>query len=267
MWPIVKGSNRYPAPGTPEFYYMALRGQIQGVTRQVVSGSNLDIHTATVPEDVWGGDGLIPFPSAGESLEITGGATDSSTGTGARTVSITTLDAGYVPTTQVVTLNGTTPVAIPGSHRVINSATVLTTGSGGKPSQPLVIQVAGGGAPRGYVGTEGVLNQARFTVPTGYRLDLHSALLGLRTEGTQAQSVVFTNVTTDPQGRQLAPLRIPVCVGGQNPYVHEIVSGLCPFNSIQAQHTVTTRVTIATSNSTQTDVAILCLLYDTSVWP
>lgn len=179
---ILPGPRLFPLRGTSEFMRLALTGQVPGVTRIVFGGLNNDIDTATLPEDVWGGDGLIPRPAADESWEIVGGVNDTAAGTGARTVSITTVDNSYATTTQTVTMNGTTAVPLTGQHRFINIGSVLTAGSLGKPSQPLIIRVAGGGAIRGYIGTEGFLNQAKFTVPANFRLELMSTTLGLRTD-------------------------------------------------------------------------------------
>lgn len=260
-------NRNLPARGTPEFLHMAMRGAVQGVTRVVISGFNADIDTASVPEDIWGGDGLIPTPSGNESWEILGGVNDTAAGTGARTVSLTTVDANYVSTTQTITMNGATAVAIPGNCRFINSATVLTAGSLGKPSQALEIRVAPAGAARAYVSTEGVLNQAKFTADATSRLEMHSALIGVRTDGVTQQSVVFNNVVTNQAGRQLAPLRVPIFLAGHNPYRHEVANGLVPFVVIQPRNEATQRVTISTANNTQIDISILAFLYDVNIWP
>lgn len=256
-----------PNRGTPEFLHMAMRGVIPGVTRIVISGFNADIDTASVPEDIWGGDGLIPVPSGNESWEIVGGVNDAAAGTGARTVSITTLDDQYAPTTQTITMNGTTAVPIPGNCRFINIGTVLTAGSLGKPSQALEIRVAPAGAARAYISTDGVLNQAKFTVDARSRLEMHSALIGVRTDGVTQQSAVFNNVVTNQAGRQLAPLRVPVFLAGQNPYRHEVANGLVPFVVIPSRSEATQRVTVSSANNTQVDVSVLAFLYDVNIWP
>src|SRR5574341_466083 len=231
-----------PMRGSPEFIYMALRGVIPGITRLVIGGFNSDIDIATVPEDIWGGDGVIPRPAGNEAWEIVGGAADTAAGTGARTVSLTTLDAAYVSTTQTIAMNGATAVPIPGNCRFANIGTVLSTGSDGRPSQSLVIRVAGGGAARAYISQEGVLNQAKFTVPDNFRLELLSTVVGLRTDGAVAESVVFNNVVTNEAGRQLAPLRLPLFSGGVNILRHEVAGGVIPYATIQSRNEVAMRV-------------------------
>lgn len=164
-------------------------------------------------------------------------------------------------------MNGTTAVPIAGDCRFINVGTVLTAGSLGKPSQALEIRVASAGATRAYISTDGVLNQAKFTTDATSRLEMHSALIGVRTDGVTQQSAVFSNVVTNQAGRQLAPLRVPIFLGGHNPYRHEVAGGLAPFVAIQPKNEVTQRVIVSTSNNTQFDVSILAFLYDVNIWP
>src|SRR3972149_2497177 len=89
-------------------------GAVPGHTRVSALGSNPDVDTGTLPEDVWDGGGLYPFMTAATFLEVlSSSVNDSAAGTGARTITLFGLNASYVPVNQVITLNGVTPVAIP----------------------------------------------------------------------------------------------------------------------------------------------------------
>lgn len=147
--------------GTTGFLHRALSGQVQGVRRVVFSGFNSDVDIGATPEDLFGGTGLIPAPAIPESWEIVSSSVnDTAAGTGARTVSLRTLDGNYDEIVQTVTLNGLTPVALSGTHIRINAGVVLTAGSGLINAGTLTIRVAGAGADRGTITTpEG--NRAR----------------------------------------------------------------------------------------------------------
>lgn len=95
------------------------------------SGNNPDIDTATFPEDCWGGSGLYQgFPLAAETVSIVSSSVnDTAAGTGARTIRISGLDANGNFQTEIVTLNGTTPVITSTSWLRINRAFITTSGN------------------------------------------------------------------------------------------------------------------------------------------
>lgn len=254
--------------GSHEFVHQALAGQLNGIRRVVFSGFNLDIDTATVPEDVWANGGLIPVPAAAESWEIlSSSAADTAAGTGARTIVITTLDADYNEVVQVVTLNGVTPVALTGTHIRINGAVVATVGSGGINAGTLTIRVAGAGATRGVVTSpEGVLNQAKYTVPDGFHLNVMSELLALRTM-LGSENAVITAVVTNAAGRSLSTVRVSLFAGGTSLYRHEVGGAALPTLTLPSRSEITFRCVSASQNNTAIDVAVLGLLYNDSVYP
>lgn len=253
--------------GSAEYMHAALRGVIPGVRRVIFGGTNTDLDTASVPEDIWGGDGLIPRPTTAESWEIvSSSANDAAAGIGARTVVLTTLDGSYAEVTQVVTLNGLTAVALAGSHRFINSGRIATAGSNGGGVGTLTIRVAGAGAARAYIGTEGLLNQAKFTVPAGHYLDLHSIIIGVRASGG-TESGVFTIVNHNSAGLRTSAVRFPLFVAGANLYRHELAGGLVPINTLQERNETQIRGIIVTQNNTQMDASVIGLMYQRALWP
>lgn len=96
------------------------------------------------------------------------------------------LDGSYTPSSVTVSLNGTTPVAIPGSWLRINGAVIASAGSSRVNAGDVVIRVAGGGSiistiPAGM----GIQRQAIYTVPAGHTLAIRRFLLSInRTSGT-----------------------------------------------------------------------------------
>lgn len=108
-------------------------GRFQGFSIVNKFGTNSDIDTASVPEDIWEGGGVYTgFPSELELVEVvSSSANDDSDGTGARTVRITGLDANWDVLSETVTLDGTTPVDTVAQFRRVHTATVMSAGSGG----------------------------------------------------------------------------------------------------------------------------------------
>jgi hypothetical protein len=113
-----------------------VRGNITGHTAVFVQGSNPDVDTATVPEDVWFNGGVYTGHPTGspETVQVfSSSANDTSAGTGARTVRIyglaTSSSTAY--TTEDLTMNGVTVVTSSGTWYRVNRMDVRTAGSGG----------------------------------------------------------------------------------------------------------------------------------------
>lgn len=89
--------------------------------------------------------GTMSRAASAETWEIVStDPNDTAAGTGARTVVVPTLDANYVRGSQIVTLNGTTPVTLAGTHiRPGNGAAVVTVGSSGVNAGDIKIRKAG----------------------------------------------------------------------------------------------------------------------------
>jgi len=112
--------------------------QIPGHTILEKYGRNSDIDSGSAPEDIWNGGGdYTGFPTgAAETMEIFSDDTsDTSAGTGARTVTIYNLmdGSGNSMPDVTVTLNGTTPVSL-GAQTYYRGGTrikVRTAGSSG----------------------------------------------------------------------------------------------------------------------------------------
>jgi hypothetical protein len=190
-------------------------------TRAFAIGYNPDVDTGTTPEDAWGSNGLYPWLPAPTSLEVVStGASDANAGTGAHTISITTLDVNYVSTSQTITLNGLTPVAIPGSPLRINACRCTSAGSGGVNAGDIIIRDAGAGATRGIILTGiGVMRQAPFTVPAGFTLAVKYILLAV--DSPTGATGKFASISTYFKSATTAIIQ-PLQIGNTNttPYNH-----------------------------------------------
>lgn len=196
-------------------------GLVPGVRRIAALGHNADIDAA---EDIWSGGGFYPWLTASASLEIVSdNAADASAGTGARTVTINGLNAAWAEISQTVTLNGMTPVAIPTALYRVQSAFIMTAGSGQVNAGTVNIRDAGAGTvravlPAGY----GTTRQSQFTVPAGYTLSIHSILVCINRPTSTRDATVATFVQLST-GAYRMPLEFSV---DGNPYRHDGTPGI-----------------------------------------
>lgn len=157
---------------------ITLRDRFAGFGRRVTTSTGL--------EDIWEGPTANrPWPSdAGTLMEVVStSASDTAVGIGARAVHVYYLDASGAYQSQVITLNGLTPVAIATPiRRVLGSCHVSTVGTNGAPVGDISIQSVGGAVvyERWPVGGNRSLSCAQ-TVPKGkvfYLAGWHASVTG-----------------------------------------------------------------------------------------
>ncbi len=163
---------------TPDVYSDLLLGlnAYAGVTKVLMRGYNPTASTGT--ETVAGFSSAYVVLTAGAAMEVvSSSASDTAAGTGARTVRVTgVLGTTYLPFTEDISLNGTTPVPLVNTTAVaINSLKVLTAGSGLRNAGTINCRVVSGGAIKRTIGTpSGSLLGASqdqdflYTIPAGY---------------------------------------------------------------------------------------------------
>lgn len=154
-------------------------------------GTNGDIDTGSVPEDIWEGGGTYTgFPdSTLETISVSSSsANDASAGTGARTVRVTGLDSNYDVISETVTLNGTTPVATTQQFRRAHTATVQTAGSGGVNAGTLTFNhtTTTANVFLSMVAGRNQTNAAVYTVPAGHTAYMRYLHAAIRSGGTAA---------------------------------------------------------------------------------
>lgn len=211
----------FPSILSPDFNSSVSFGLVPRYARAFGIGFNPDVDTGTTPEDAWGGAGLYPWLPALTSLEVVStSALDTSAGTGARTVTVTTLVGDYVSSPQVITLNGLTAVPIPIQAIRINGGRCLTAGSVGANVGDIIIRDAGGGTIRGIILSGfGATRQAPYTVPAGFTLAVSYILLSV--DSPSGSVGKFASVSTyfkSPTGASFQPLQIGNTNG--QPYNH-----------------------------------------------
>ncbi len=132
-------------------------------------GCNPDIDSGTIPETIWPESTLYPTEASDYPLEVVSSdVSDTAVGAGMQTVQVEGLDANFDEQKAIVTLNGTTPVAVPGlSWRRTFRVFGLTSG-GVTNVGTITARIPGPGNTEAVIApTDGQSLQAVFTIPAG----------------------------------------------------------------------------------------------------
>lgn len=150
-------------------------GRVEGCTAHILNGSNNAVGTGF--ETLWEEGGLYSFPTSASTMTVSSDdAADTSAGTGARTVTISGLDANYAEITEVITMNGTTAVTTTNSYFRINNMVVTTAGTGRTNAGSIFIgtgTVTAGKPANVYAEIfdgDGIEHEGVYTVPAGKSL-------------------------------------------------------------------------------------------------
>lgn len=159
-----------------------------------IAGYNADSDTG---DDIWDGSAAYPFPAAAAATTIVSASADDTAagdgGTGARTVLVEGLDANRRFLSEVVSLNGATPVTLAGQYLRINHVVVATAGSGG--ANAGIIHVKHAATVLAHlVAAANMSSMAIYTLPAGSR----GYLLGWR--ATSAGNAILALQVRPPGG-------------------------------------------------------------------
>ena len=156
------------------------KGIIDGVLPGFKFGK--DASASTTLTTVWNGVGNYPFPLTAQTLSIAStSANDTAAGTGARTVTVSLIDGDNNRLdSEMVSLNGQTPVELTDDGRVVRRIAVNTAGSGGANDGTLYVGYGTftSGVPDNVLGIvspgDNKTLQAIEVVPTGYQMEMKS---------------------------------------------------------------------------------------------
>lgn len=243
-----------------EYPYAGIANQISGVSRIASLGTNPGIDTAAVPADIWSGAALgvlngidhklLQFPTSAVAMEIvSSSASDTAAGAGLRTALVIYLDSTGTQKTTTVTLNGTTPVALPENILFVQFVRGASSGTvGGNNIGNVSIRDAGGlGKTYSYMtaGT-GFARSSGVRVPAGNTLDLLDILSSLNRSNSDRWAT-WSLCQQDSSG--LLVKSVEVSVSTTVPYVHRTGGGI-PIVSIPAGNVVWVRAENVSGNST-----------------
>ena len=155
-----------PATLSSDFDIFVSAGLSEHAKAVDVFGVNEDV--GTFAEDIWGGGGTFLFLDTASTLTISStSSSDTSSGTGARTVKIIGLDNSYAEIEETVTLLGTSGVTTTQSFLRVNLFEVSTAGSNGG-AQGNVSASAGSNLQAIIVNGHNTSLSSIYTIPLGY---------------------------------------------------------------------------------------------------
>lgn len=148
------------------YEFSVAAGYVEGASVVFLSGTNLDIDTATVPETIWKHGGAYPWSAWDSGVQTLYIASDSASDIG--TITLNGLDANYDMQSQTITMTGTTAVNTGGTQyiRLNSSIYINTTNNIGN----ITIRTANAsGTIVGYIAaTDGISSGSYYTVPNGH---------------------------------------------------------------------------------------------------
>ena len=137
------------------------------------NGENISV--GTTEEDVWVPGGRMTWLTSESTLDVVStSASDALGGVGAQIVLIYGVDENYEVVSELVNMNGTTPVTTTANFFRVNSAQFVFAGSTGYNVGEITITATTGGSTQAYLEAEvGVHHSMNFSVPAGYSLILY----------------------------------------------------------------------------------------------
>ena len=186
--------NVYPPPPVKPWNLQIAQGLVAGTKSVFKFGFNTTL--GTTEETVWSGSTLYAYPTSASTMTVSSGSVlDTAAGTGARTVTISGLDASYNEQSETVTLNGQTAVTTVGTYIRMNRAFVVTAGSTATAQGNIYVGTGAvtTGVPANIyaqmlVGDNQTL-MALWTVPAGYTGYLESAYINAG-DTSASQSII-----------------------------------------------------------------------------
>lgn len=128
-------------------------GRVPGVANRTVIAESSNI--GLISSEIWGGALSFSFnySGIGEQWEVVSSdAEDNPSGSGASEITVFYVDDNFERQQFIVILDGLTPVVIPNSDKLFPiHMQVTAVQAGGNPAGNIIMQIAGGGTPRGFI--------------------------------------------------------------------------------------------------------------------
>jgi hypothetical protein len=174
-----------------KFEYEVALGNREGTATWNQWGYNDDIDIGT--ETVWSVGGIFSPLTTDNTLSIVSTSTnDTSGGTGARSIIVYGIDANRDEQTEVVTLNGTTPVVTTSTWLGINRLAIYVSGSGATNAGTINVTAVTAGTVQGQIPIGlGASQSAIFFVSADHQMLLDWMLLNINKTGGSSPIVTI----------------------------------------------------------------------------
>lgn len=168
--------------GSSDFLLQVAQGNVAGHAIYLLRGHNPDVDAASGQECLWTQGGSLTYLSSAETMEIASTSTsDTSAGTGVRTVLIEGVDGTGAAISEIVTMNGTTNVTTSNSYYRVNQMVSLTVGTGELNAGEITATATTAGTVQCVITTgEGISRLGHYTVPLNksaciYRVEFNTS--------------------------------------------------------------------------------------------
>ncbi len=181
--------NLFSQTGTPnDFLLEVLLGNIPGHTLINILGNNESLGSSI--ETIWdqSSDYIVPTVAASTTIESTDNVEDKAGGTGALTAEVFYLNTAFEEKSEVLALNGTTPVALGEDAIAVNNILVKTAGSTGSNVGKLIVKIDANDACVARP-TENRSDGGIYTVPKGFTIVVNPPSYAA-SAGTEADAFV-----------------------------------------------------------------------------
>lgn len=186
-----------------DFDLQVARGQIQGHSTVNIYGYQPSVSTTSIP--VWENASAYTYPPSAITMYLSGSNGDTAQ------ILISGLDSAYLPISEVVTLNGTTPVATLKQYLRVNNMSV-TVGSSTNPAGAVYLKNQAGTATYAQINAGiGRTQMAIYTVPAGYTFYLQRVNIYTSLNGNDY--VTYQNKTISSAGVVLVTQQAPFAMG------------------------------------------------------
>jgi len=174
-----------------DFYLSVAEGKVDGYSSINKFGHN---PLADSGDDVWGGGGEYNFyPISAEAMEIVStSATDTVGGIGARTVLVYGLNESWDEVSEIVNMNGLTPVTLNHTYKRMYRGVVLTVGNNVTNIGDITVDSQVDGDTAIFIGAnDGQTQHAIYTVPRGYNAYFIKGYVGLADDDKNGELAEF----------------------------------------------------------------------------
>lgn len=248
-----------------DFFLQIRQGLISGYESLSKFGRNASIDIGS-SEDVWSGGGIWVPPTAARvhDLVSTDANDTNAAGTGMRQVRVIGLDGSWNQVSEIIDLNGLTPVPTVNSYFRIFTMENVSSGSGGANAGTITATAqtdltVTARIEIGYGETE----MAIYTVPAGktaYLYKYHGSLNRGTPAGTSADFAIIQKLDASQSNAPILTRHSIGCsIDGGNPYVRDFATAPLVFTE---KSDIILRCLSVSSNATLVDGGFDCVIVD-----
>lgn len=173
----------------------ACRGHFGNSVTQIRKFATSGVLTANIEEDIWDEGGVLSYLTNAETMSVASTSINdtNSSGTGARKILINGLDNDYNLSSEVLNLNGTTPVITANSYLRLYRVRVIDAGSGEKNEGKITLTSTSSATIQASItATRSITRMSHFTIPNGYTgISVNLNLNVYRSSGSGTRAAEF----------------------------------------------------------------------------